>query len=80
MRIEITRGKLVDVDTLAQASQACRTFIEKAGIGNSRWTGGTLYVNDQPIGYVSYNGRVWSGDRKAWKPGATPIYDPRAAS
>jgi hypothetical protein len=77
MQVEITRGKRVTVDTLAQASQVCRAYIDAKDIGNSRWTGGTLYVNDAPIAYVSYNGRVWSGRAQDWKPGMTPIYDNR---
>jgi hypothetical protein len=76
MKVEITRGKMVNVDTLAQASQACRTYIGAKGIGNSRWSGGTLFVNSAPIGYVSYNGKVWSGSAKAWQPGMTPLYVP----
>lgn len=29
------------------------------------------------VAHVSYNGRVWAGNRKGWQTGAAPLFDPR---
>ena len=31
------------------------------------------------VGYVSYNGKVWAGDPKAWQPGWVPLFVPGVA-
>lgn len=48
------------VDTLAEASQICRTYIAFYDLGGGNWSGGEITNADGlVIGRVSYNGRVW---------------------
>lgn len=55
-----TKEKLVS--TFEEASQVCQQYIIKYDLGGGNWTGGQiLRASDrQQIGYVSYNGRVWT--------------------
>ena len=48
------------VQSLGEAGQACRAYIERHGLGSSQWIGG--WVRDGAgavVAHVSYNGRVW---------------------
>lgn len=60
--------KWVPVETLWDASKTCREFIEKNSLGGGNWTGGlVINENKQPVGYISYNGRIWSPEEaKSW--------------
>lgn len=77
MQVKITTGELLEVRDYAEASAECRKFLDDAGIGNSQWNGGALWEGNKWIGYVSFNGRVWAGTAREWKPGMKPLYDPR---
>lgn len=48
--------------SLTDASQQCRQYIDHNGLGGGNWTGGTICIDGEPVGRVSYNGRVWSLD------------------
>jgi len=50
------------VKTLAEASKACRRYIEEHGLGGGNWTGGKIYCGRKLVARVSYNGKVWSPD------------------
>jgi hypothetical protein len=58
-------------------SSAYRATIERLGLGASNAPPCHI-VNErgQCVAHVSYNGRVWPGER--FIDGTTPIYDPRA--
>ena len=72
----------VDVDSFADASRVWIEFADSANFGagfrGSDMTRdcGQIYQNGCAVAYVSYNGRVWQGRAKDWKPGQLPIFDP----
>ena len=70
--------RTVEVVDFAEASQECRSFIERHGLGGGNWTGGAITdAAGNLVGQVSYNGKVWkTGDD--FKLGATPIFNPHA--
>ena len=76
MQVKITSGELVDVKDFAEASAACRAFLDEMNIGNSEWSGGPLWDGNKQIGYVSFNGKVWAGRSKDWQVGMKPLYNP----
>lgn len=48
------------VNTLEQASQVCRQYIQDNNLGGGNWTGGNVYdVTGKIVAHVSYNGRIW---------------------
>lgn len=68
----------VRVKSLADASTVYSQARDAANLGASRWPTGRVSSDaGQTIGYVSYNGRIWSRPAGDWKPGDTPIYDNR---
>lgn len=77
MHVMVTGNKVVPVTSYEEASKVCRAYLDKTGIGNTRWTGGALFEGEKQIGYVSYNGRVWSGRAQDWQPGMVPLWDNR---
>ena len=54
----------VPVSGVIEASKVCRAYIENYDLGNSNWLGGEIrtLADDQVIGRVSYNGRIWAPD------------------
>lgn len=66
--IDSGRPRWVSVETFRQASEVCREFIERNGLGGGNWMGGEVRdKDDKPIAYVSYNGRVWEWEGKMTK-------------
>lgn len=60
------------VKSFASASKVCRNFIEKYDLGSGNWTGGQIGdIDGKIIAHVSYNGRVWEGEK--WSPDAKEI-------
>ena len=61
-------GKMAKVETLDEASQKIRKFIEDKLIGGNRWYSkkntGNVYDNNKLIAYISYNGRIWQSGSK----------------
>jgi len=54
----------VMVGDLRMASEVVRAYIEEAGIGVSKWTGGPVFLDKEGprecVAVVSYNGRIWA--------------------
>ncbi len=51
---------LKEVNTLLEASNVCRKFIEENELGSGNWDGGEISDGEGKfIARVSYNGRVW---------------------
>jgi len=60
---------------LAEASRLCRDYIKAHDLGSGQWTGGAVVNHDgQPVGQVSFNGRVWAPGH--WQSGDTPLFEP----
>lgn len=53
-----------EVSSLEEASKACRRFISDNYLGSRDWDGGKVYEGKKVVAVVSYNGRVWTPDRK----------------
>ena len=53
------RKTKASVQTMAQASIACRAFITEHQLGGGNWAGGAISENGTVIANVSYNGRIW---------------------
>lgn len=72
-------GKRVHIiETYEQASRAYRSTIERLGLGASQTPRCRICDHTgHVVAHVSYNGRVWAGDVGTWKPGDSPLYDPR---
>lgn len=49
----------VHIENLDHASNICREYIERNGLGGGNWSGGDVYDNGKAIAYVSFNGRTW---------------------
>ena len=55
------KGKrLVEVKSIAHASEVCSAFIEEWRLGGGNWTGGVVRLNGRIIARISYNGRSWT--------------------
>lgn len=68
--------RTVDVVDFAEASQECRSFIERNGLGGGNWTGGAITdAAGNVVGQVSYNGKVWKAGED-FKIGASPVFNP----
>ena len=71
MKLTIGKRLSADVSGIAAASALyCRTR-DQSGEGNSTFPTGKI-----PGHYISYNGRVWAGKPRDWKPGDVPVYSP----
>lgn len=63
--------------TCADVSAKYRTMLTLLGLGASRAPSLTAYDSaDKPVGYVSYNGRVWAGAPGSWRHSAEMVYCP----
>lgn len=66
------------VVSLAEASKACRQYIDEHGLGGGQWTGGDVLTKDGAlVARVSYNGRIWAvtnpeSSRRTRKPSIGP--------
>lgn len=47
------------VASLADASKACRAYIEHYELGGGHWRGGEIKKGATVVAQISYNGRVW---------------------
>lgn len=76
------RGVDHPVASLRDASERFCAARDGLGIGSTalfRAVGNVILLDAdrRTVGYVSYNGRVWSGSPRDWKPGSVPLYDNR---
>lgn len=56
---------IVPVETIEEAQEVVRDYIEMNGLGGGNWAGGKVWTeDDQYLGYISYNGRFWEGETK----------------
>lgn len=66
----IVNGSMVphmigEADTIDEIINIARKFIEDFDLGASNWCGGEIYNKDtnSMVGWMSYNGRIWSEKR-----------------
>lgn len=53
-----------EVDSLTEASDVCRQYIDTYELGGGNWTGGAVYQDGRQIAHISYNGRIWTDPAK----------------
>lgn len=70
------RARKVEVADYAEASKVARAYIEKNGLGCGNWAGGRIFDGGKVIARVSFNGRVWAGEK--WVSGAKPLFPPNS--
>ncbi len=58
----LSPNKVVQIQTLADASKACCDYIASYNLGGGNWNGGTVRHDKTIIARVSYNGRIWGPD------------------
>lgn len=76
MTMELRLGrKTYPVADYAEASRIVCNERDRRGVGASRFPDALIYEGDNLIGYVSYNGRVWAGNPRLWRPGHQPLYE-----
>lgn len=63
----------IEVRDFEEASEVYCRLRDESGEGGSSFPAGRL-----PGHYISYNGRIWKGSPRAWKPGDRPAFDPFA--
>lgn len=63
--VPTVKKKKALVTSWKEASQVCRDFISEQCLGGGNWTGGQITSGKSRtvIAHVSYNGRVWEGDK-----------------
>lgn len=64
MEVYLGQGRFARISSLAEASAACRKFLDETGLGASAWAGGAIRRGGTIIAHVSFNGRVWAGRRR----------------
>ena len=76
------QGRRYPVASLEEASRKfsqARDAAVQAGGGGASTVGKPPLIRDQSgrvIGNIAYNGRIFSGEPKDWKPGVQSLYDP----
>jgi hypothetical protein len=69
LTLTIGRRYTLAVASLDEASAMYGRLRDESGEGGSTWPIGRLSDGH----YISYNGRVWFGDPRAWNPGDVPV-------
>lgn len=67
----VVRSQSFEVKNFAEASAIYCRLRNESGEGASTFCHGRL-----PGHYISYNGRVWKGKPRDWKPDTRPVYSP----
>lgn len=70
----LSPDEITEVSSFEEASEVCRSYIEKYSLGGGNWTGGQIDTSHR----VSFNGKVWelknTGD---WKDDPC-VYNPQS--
>ncbi|HTR86214.1 MAG TPA: hypothetical protein VMI56_17150 [Reyranella sp.] len=69
--------KSYPVADYAEASRMVEAARDRSGVGVSHFPDALIFEGDALVAHVSYNGRVWAGHPRAWKPGDAPLFDNR---
>jgi len=56
----------VQVKDLTDASDVCRKYIERNGLGGGNWTGGDVFKDGKRIAKVCYNGKIEVLDKEGY--------------
>jgi hypothetical protein len=78
------RQMVKEVADFAAASAAYCYARDKSGEGQSTFGCGEIFDNlkEEPVAFISYNGKVWRDDPcrpiGEWNPNAVPLFNPYA--
>jgi hypothetical protein len=61
------------VNSLINAQQTARDYIERNNLGGGNWNGGDLRLDGKSIGRISFNGRAWRLDGTEMPPDADEL-------
>lgn len=56
----VSEKQVVEADTLAGIQRAARKYIEFWNLGGGNWRMTPIRSEGKTIGYISYNGRIWT--------------------
>ena len=59
----ITSPHRLEAETFQVLRKLIRAYQLDEGIGGGNWTNPTLHHDGQPVGWMSYNCRVWEPDK-----------------
>ena len=69
LALRIGRGRtLLEVADYADASRIYSELRDRSGLGASRMPEGRIYRDETLVATLSYNGKVWDGDRCVFNP------------
>lgn len=71
--IDPRKPQHVLVNSLPNAQQTVRDYIERNNLGSGNWNGGDLRLDGKTIGRISYNGRAWRLDNSPMPPDAPEL-------
>ena len=54
------------VDTLQQAAEAARAYIERHNLGGGNFPSPCVFKGNQVVARISYNGRIWLSPEGGW--------------
>ena len=67
-QIEGALAVMAHVDSIEEAQQAVRDYIDEHDLGSGNWAGGSVWTEENEyIGRISYNGRFWDKDHEYGK-------------
>ena len=78
MVLRVTRGRKVvehQIQTLNEASAWWCAYRDEHGYRSSTMPRVEIVVDGKPRAYVSFNGNVFEGTERGWKPGQRPLFD-----
>ncbi len=64
----------IPVETIEEAAEKCRDFIEEYDLGSGNWVGGVVTEGDNPVAAISFNGRIWGKDDEYLKHTVTAVF------
>lgn len=66
------------VDDFAQASRAAQQYIRENDLGGGNFPCAPIVDDDtgQTVGYIAYNGTIWTRPIHDWWPGDKPLFAP----
>ena len=57
--IDSGKTRIIQVNSIHEASKVCREYIDRNHLGGGNWTGGNVFHDGELVARISYNGRTW---------------------
>ena len=62
----VSDPQVITGETLLEIRTKALAYIAEWELGGGNWPQCIVKLNDKKVGYMSYNGRFWSGTSKNW--------------